>query len=200
MLHSHSAFLWLGIRPFIPMSYRVTSLAMAAITPTIAPNSQGSFVYATSQWETTLQCNVVFHWLGAFRKWSKEEPWRIDVNASRLRIHKKYSHYDVSKWKHSPHYWPFVRGIHRSPGDTLTKASDAQLWCFLWCAPEQMIQQTLETPVIWGVMELIVTSLLWQNWVRISMTHCKLRWYTYQISTLYQIGHTCFHNSEKQEK
>ena len=25
------------------------------------------------------------------------------------------SHDDVIKWKHFPHYWPFVRGIHRSP-------------------------------------------------------------------------------------
>ena len=25
------------------------------------------------------------------------------------------SHNDVIKWKHFPHYWPFVRGIHRSP-------------------------------------------------------------------------------------
>ena len=24
-------------------------------------------------------------------------------------------HDDVIKWKHSPRYWPFVRGIHRSP-------------------------------------------------------------------------------------
>ena len=24
-------------------------------------------------------------------------------------------HYDVIKWKHFPHYWPFVRGIPRSP-------------------------------------------------------------------------------------
>ena len=28
------------------------------------------FVCAPSQWETMLQCNVVFHWLGAFIKWS----------------------------------------------------------------------------------------------------------------------------------
>ena len=28
------------------------------------------FVYAPSQWETTLQCNVVSHWLGAHTKWS----------------------------------------------------------------------------------------------------------------------------------
>ena len=24
-------------------------------------------------------------------------------------------HHDVIKWKHFRHYWPFVRGIHRSP-------------------------------------------------------------------------------------
>ena len=28
------------------------------------------FVYALSQWETTLLCNVVFHWLGTSTKWS----------------------------------------------------------------------------------------------------------------------------------
>ena len=27
----------------------------------------------------------------------------------------KPNHDDVSKWKHFPRYWPFVRGIHRSP-------------------------------------------------------------------------------------
>ena len=26
-------------------------------------------------------------------------------------------HDDVIKWKHFPRYWPFVRGIHRSPGN-----------------------------------------------------------------------------------
>ena len=28
------------------------------------------FVYVPSQWETTLHCNVVSHWLGAYTKWS----------------------------------------------------------------------------------------------------------------------------------
>ena len=28
------------------------------------------------------------------------------------------SHDDVIKWKHFPRYWPFVRGIHRSPVNT----------------------------------------------------------------------------------
>ena len=33
-----------------------------------------------------------------------------------------------------PRYWPFVRGIHR--WIPRTNASDAELWCFLWSAPE----------------------------------------------------------------
>ena len=39
-----------------------------------------------------------------------------------------------------------------STGDwliTLTKASDVELWCFLWSAPEQTVEQTFEMPVIW---------------------------------------------------
>ena len=35
-------------------------------------------------------------------------------------------HDDVIKWKHFPRYWPFVRGIPR------TKASDTELWCFVF--------------------------------------------------------------------
>ena len=30
-------------------------------------------------------------------------------------------HDDVIKWKHYPRYWPFVRGIHRSPVNSLHK-------------------------------------------------------------------------------
>ena len=30
-------------------------------------------------------------------------------------------HHDVIKWKHFPRYWPFVRGIHRSPVNSLHK-------------------------------------------------------------------------------
>ena len=46
----------------------------------------------------------------------------------------KAMHDDVIKWKHFPRYWPFVRRIHRS------KASNAELWCFLWSASEQTAQ------------------------------------------------------------
>ena len=45
-------------------------------------------------------------------------------------------HDDVIKWKHFPRYWPFARGIHRSRWIPRTKASSAELWCFLWSQPE----------------------------------------------------------------
>ena len=40
-----------------------------------------------------------------------------------------------------------------------TKTGDAELWCFLWSAPEQTVDQTMETPVIWDTIALIMTSL-----------------------------------------
>ena len=39
-------------------------------------------------------------------------------------------HNDVIKWKHFPRCWPFERGIHRSLLNSLTNASDAELWFF----------------------------------------------------------------------
>ena len=41
----------------------------------------------------------------------------------------------------------------------LTKASEAELWCYLWSAPDQMVEQTIETPVILDAIALIMTSL-----------------------------------------
>ena len=41
----------------------------------------------------------------------------------------------------------------------LTKASDAELWGFLSSAPEQTVEQTIETPVIWDAIAPIMTSL-----------------------------------------
>ena len=57
-----------------------------------------------------------------------------------VRCHYKYindsQHDDVIKWKHFPRNCPFVRGIHLSRWIPHTKASDAELWCFLWSASE----------------------------------------------------------------
>ena len=63
--------------------------------------------------------------------------WHHLINR-KLRVIINYD--DVIKWKHFTRYWPFVRGIHRSPVNSLTQSpSDAELWCFLWSAPEWTI-------------------------------------------------------------
>ena len=41
----------------------------------------------------------------------------------------------------------------------LTKTSDTKFWSFLWSAPEQMVKQTIETPVIWDAIAPIMTLL-----------------------------------------
>ena len=43
----------------------------------------------------------------------------------------------------------------------LTKASE--LWCFLWSAPEQTVEQTIERQVIWDVIAPIMTSLWYES-------------------------------------
>ena len=42
---------------------------------------------------------------------------------------------------------------------SLTKANDAELLYFLWFASGQTIEQTIETPVIWDAIALIMTSM-----------------------------------------
>ena len=45
----------------------------------LKPNSRDHFVYAPSQWETMLHCNVVSHWLGACTKWGDLfNKWKIN--------------------------------------------------------------------------------------------------------------------------
>ena len=50
-------------------------------------------------------------------------------------------------WRHQMETFsallPLVRGIHR--WITLTKANDAELWCFLWYVTEQTVELTTET-------------------------------------------------------
>ena len=68
-------------------------------------------------------------------------------------------HDDVIKWKHfrvTGPLWGESTGDRRIP---LTKASDAELWCFLWSAPEETVEITIEPPVIWDAIALIIASL-----------------------------------------
>ena len=39
-----------------------------------------------------------------------------------------------------------------------TEASDAELWCFLWSAPEWTLEQTIVRLVIWDAIAPIMTA------------------------------------------
>ena len=70
---------------------------------------------------------------------------------SQVKVYIREWHDDVIKWKRVPRYWPFV-GHRWLP---LTKASCAELWCFLWSA--------IETLVIWDAIALIMKSKQWNG-------------------------------------
>ena len=70
------------------------------------------------------------------------------------------------KWKHFPHYWPFVRGIHRYPWNSPHKGHwrgalmFSLIWDYYnWDVPEQTVEQIIVTPVIWDTIVLIMTPL-----------------------------------------
>ena len=56
-------------------------------------------------WE--IHCEIP---LGKNKRWTNPDTARYIVIKSLYCVHD-----DVIKWKHFPSYWPFVRGIHRSP-------------------------------------------------------------------------------------
>ena len=71
-----------------------------------------------------------------------------------MRHKKKLCHDDVIKWKHFPRYWPFVRGIHRSPVNSPHKGQWRRALMFslicVWIIGERLSKQSwcwwFETP------------------------------------------------------
>ena len=84
----------------------------------------------------------------------------LRTTTTALRLNTR-CHDDVIKRKHFLSYWPFVGESTGHPWIPLTKDSDAELWCYLWSAPEQKVEQTTETLVTWDAIALIMTSLKW---------------------------------------
>ena len=74
-------------------------------------------------------------------------------------IHSTRDHHDDAlKWKHFRVTGPLCGEFTGHRWIPFTKASDAELWCFLWSAPEQTVEQTIETSFIWDVIGFIMTS------------------------------------------
>ena len=90
---------------------------------------------------------------------------------------------------------------------SLTKATDAELWCFLWCRPEQTSEQTIETPVFWdawrslyrhcNVLKWIPTTRLlsvnwyWMMWIEYIAAKCIQRnGRTNGVHNWWEVSHT----------
>ena len=80
-------------------------------------------------------------WSYGFRSWGDlifkyeavlKKAWLYPMNYTNQSL------VSISDLNESGMGWPFVRGIHWS---LVTKASDTELWCFLWSAPEQTVVQ-----------------------------------------------------------
>ena len=64
---------------------------------------------------------------------------------------------DVMTWKGVT--GPFVRGIHRSPGESPTKGQYCGISCFLWCQLAQTLEQTVRLPLIWYTIIFMLRCL-----------------------------------------
>ena len=68
-------------------------------------------------------------------KWRPFWPGGDELSSLQWLHYLFFVHDDIIKWKHFLRYWPFVwefTGLRRI---SRTKASDVELWCFLWSAP-----------------------------------------------------------------
>ena len=75
-----------------------------------------------------------------------------------------FFHDDVIKWKQFSRYWPFVRGIHQSPGNSATRSFDVFL--YLRLNKRLNIQSWdwwFETPShsSWRYCNTLIAAVLW---------------------------------------
>ena len=95
----------------------------------------------------------------AWSQLRKKQVWRWPENPPKFPP--LHNHCDVIKWKHSPRYWPFVRGIHRSPVDSPHKGQwRGTLMLSLICAITNGRSNN------WNAIALIMTSLQCRPWRR----------------------------------
>ena len=99
--------------------------------------------------------------------WGRQDPGGPHVGPMNFAIWVCY----ISWWRHQMETFFRVTGPLILWGEftghwwiPLTKASDAERWCFLWSASEQTVEQTIEKLAIWDVIDLITCLMsVWRN-------------------------------------
>ena len=102
------------------------------------------------QWRRALMFSLIWAWTNG---------WVNNWDASDLRCHRAHYNVTVMFPKLSALLVPLWGESTGHRRILLTKASDAESWCFLWSAPEQTGEQTIEALVIWDAIVLIMMSL-----------------------------------------
>ena len=95
---------------------------------------------------------------------------------------KRDTHDDVIKWKHFTRYWPFVRGIHRSPVNYPHKCQwrGALMFSLIW--PNKRLSKQW-----WGWWFETTSSPLWRH-CNVSSAECTGNaWYfiVFKITNIY---------------
>ena len=79
-------------------------------------SSAVALLFGNFKWSTAVVLSCSVENFQTIRQ-PRNKLWANEVILPRFEFHG-----DVIKWKHFPCYWPFVRGIHRSPVDSLHKS------------------------------------------------------------------------------
>ena len=117
--------------------------------------------------------------------------WKINYGPShspRIYLSHMLIHETCSWWRHQLETSSALLA--------LWEASDAELWCFLWSAPEQTAEQTIETPVIWDARQLKsvdrASDSQWRHWMQVSGTRIHIPDSTsYEICTRFSLTDAC---------
>ena len=119
------------------------------------------------------------------RFWGKLSPCKDICKRVIERQHHKKPHDNIIKWKQFPRYWLLWEESTGHRWIPLTKENDVELWCFLFFC--QTVEQTIDTPVIWNAIALIVTSLQWDfSYLRQKWGKCKYITLILQTNSAYK--------------
>ena len=103
-------------------------------------------------------CTVKFEELFLANYWHDSTNF-VDHVKGLLSDGAKIYHDDIIKWKHFPHYWPFVRGIHRSPVNSPHKGQwrGALMFSLICALNERLSKQS------WGWWFETPSRSLWRH-------------------------------------
>ena len=87
-----------GSAGIIPCMHPANERHCYNVTSSLTGRAHTQTMYAPSQWETTLQCNVVSHWLGAYTKWS------LGLGEERIAGSFWHSHITITLFSYSSAY------------------------------------------------------------------------------------------------